>query len=281
MVTIFKFSLRRSLGAILGWGLALGLTALYLMALYNPMVEQQAQLRGLFDAYGESMMAFFGGTMDIFSAAGYLDFSFFSYIPVVVGFFAVVAGSGMVAADEEHGTLDLVLAHPVSRTALFFGRYLAFLVSASSILLLTWAGFALGLPITSLNKTAWDLLLPHISLLGVLLLFGGLSLFLSMALPKRSLATGTAGLILVFNYVITSMARINENLEPVNDLLPLKYYQGGQAVNGLDMVNFLGLLGFGLLFALLAWLLFLRRDIRVSGEGNWKLPAWLSFGARK
>lgn len=277
MVTVFKYSLRRSLGAILGWGLALGLIAFYIMALYKPMLEQQAELRNLMDAYGDTMLAFFGGRLDIFSAAGYLDFAFFSYIAVVVGFFPIVAGTGMLVADEERGILDLLLAHPISRTALFFGRFLALLVSMAVILLLSWAGFALGQPLAGLDATPWDLWLPHLSLLGIMVLFGGLSLFLSLFLPKRSWATATAGLILVFDYVIVSMARVNQDLESLNRLLPLKYYQGGQAVNGLETGHFLALVGFGLLFTLLAWLLFVRRDIRVSGEGTWRLPGWLTF----
>jgi len=29
---------------------------------------------------------------------------------------------------------------------------------------------------------------------------------------------------------------------------------------------------------LLAWLLFERRDVRISGTGSWKLPAWMTMG---
>ncbi len=50
----------------------------------------------------------------------------FSLLPVIVGIFALIAGSGLIASDEESGRLDLILAHPPSRTALFWGRLLAF-----------------------------------------------------------------------------------------------------------------------------------------------------------
>ncbi|MCS7010911.1 MAG: ABC transporter permease [Anaerolineales bacterium] len=269
MFVVFKHSLQRSLGAMLGWGLSLGLITFYLMALYKPILEQQTELRRLLDAYGEAMLAFFGGRLDIFSPAGYLDFAFFSYIAVVVGFFPIVSGAGLLSTDEERGVLDLLLAYPISRTALFFGRFLALLVSIMVILTLSWIGFALGLPLAELDATPWQLWLPHLSMFAMMVLFGGLSLFLSLLLPKHSWATATAGSILVFNYVVTSMARVYENLETLNKFLPLKYYQGGQAVNGLDTGHFVALTGFGLLFTLLAWQLFLRRDIRVSGEGVW------------
>ncbi|MFA5874193.1 MAG: hypothetical protein WC832_09510 [Anaerolineales bacterium] len=35
--------------------------------------------------------------------------------------------------------------------------------------------------------------------------------------------------------------------------------------------------GLTLLFTLLAWLLFERRDVRVSGTGGWKMPAWMKM----
>jgi hypothetical protein len=39
------------------------------------------------------------------------------------------------------------------------------------------------------------------------------------------------------------------------------------------------LFGFAVFFALVAWLLFLRRDIRVSGEGSWRIPG-LAFNRK-
>jgi ABC-2 type transport system permease protein len=60
----------------------------------------------------------------------------------------------------------------------------------------------------------------------------------------------------------------------------LNFYQGGSAVDGLDWVNLSGLTGISLILSLIAWWLFNRREIRVGGEGGWKLPK-LAFGGRK
>lgn len=271
MLTVFTQAMRRWTWQIVGWGGSLFVLALYLMWLYQPMLDQQAQLKDLFDAYGPEMLSFFGGTADIFSAGGYLSFSFFSYITVAVGILALVLGSGLVAADEEKGTLDLILAHPISRTALFWGRWLALLAALVITLGLTWAGFALGQPLAELDATLWELLLPHLSLLAVLSLFASLALCLSLLLPSRSAAASLTGGLLVASYIVTSLAAVNDRLAQINRLSPLKYYQGGSAVDGLNWGYWLGLAGAALVFAGLAWLLFLRRDIRVSGEGNWGL----------
>lgn len=271
MITVFNQALRRCKWQIVGWGSILLILALYLMWLYKPMLEQQAQLKNLLDAYGEEMLSFFGGTTDIFSAAGYLNFGFFSYIPVAVGILALLLGAGLVAADEEKGTLDLILAHPITRTALFWGRWLGLVVVLGAVLLLTWLGFALGLPLSGLGITAGALLLPHISLFSVLLLFAALALFLSLVLPSRTLAASMTGALLVASYIVTSLASVNDKLAPINNLSPLRYYQGGNAVDGLNWGDLLGTLAAALIFTVVAWLLFLRRDIRVSGEHGWTL----------
>jgi len=53
---------------------------------------------------------------------GWLDVEYFSFLPLIIGLFATGAGASLLARDEEGGTLDLILAHPVSRTVLFWGR---------------------------------------------------------------------------------------------------------------------------------------------------------------
>jgi ABC-2 type transport system permease protein len=271
MLTIVRYTFKRSLGQILGWGVTLGLITAYLMVLYKPILEQQTEYKLIFDAYGDTMLAFFGGAIDFVSPAGYLNFVFFSYIPIVAGIFAILIGSGLLAADEERGTLDLILAHPISRTAFFWGRFAAFCGVTGPILLLTWAGFAIGLPFSGMDINVLTLILPHISLFAILVLFGVLALLLSLVMPSRTLAASVSAALMVVSYLVNSLANINENLEVFNNILPLKYYQGGLALNGLDGSNLLVLLGSALLFVFLAWLLFLQRDIRVSGEGSWRL----------
>lgn len=277
MFTIFKNTLQRNLWQLLGWGLTLGLVTLSLTLLYKPMVAQQSQLNSLMQAYGSNFMAFFGGTLDVLSPGGYLDFGYFSYIPIIAGIFSLLVGSGLILADEERGTLDLVLAHPVSRTALFWGRFLAFTCVTAGILFISWLGFLAGLSGTGWDVSTFVLLLPHLDMFAILMLFGSLALFLSMALPSRTLAASLTGGLLVASYFVTSMARVSDKLASLNNFSPLNYYEGGRALDNLNWEHLLALLGFALVFTLLAWLLFERRDVRVSGTGGWKMPAWMTM----
>ena len=93
---------------------------------------------------------------------------------------------------------------------------------------------------------------------------------------RTTLAGTLAGLALVASFFVNGLARIDENLEKVSKFLPLHYYQGGDAVAGLNGEWFFGLLTVAALITWLAWWRFERRDIRVGGEGGWRLPrlAW-------
>ncbi|MBI3242732.1 MAG: ABC transporter permease subunit [Chloroflexi bacterium] len=274
MITVFLHTLARSRGAILGWGISLALLGMYLMTFYDTLAEQQETIMQLISSYPPELMAFFGdmSALTMFTPEGYLGFEFFSFMPLVLGVFAVLAGSSLLVADEENGTLDLVLAYPISRTALFMGRLLGLVAALAAILALTWSGLMIGRNWSSIELSGTELARPFLSLAAVLLFFGALALLLSMLLPSRNLAAMATGLILVASYFVTSLARIDDSLEKIARFSPLNYYQGGNAVVDLNGQWLLGLLGVAALFALLAAWRFQRRDIRVAGEGSWQWP---------
>jgi ABC-2 type transport system permease protein len=273
MFAEFKHALRRLRGRIIGWSIGVGLYSLMMVFLYDAVLEMM-DLTELLDAYPPEMMAFIGVTdaHAIMTPAGYLEAYFFNYMTLIIGIFVIGAAVGMLVGDEERGVLDLVLAHPISRTALFGGRALALVVATGVILLVNWLIWAIPGSQTQLNLTWWEFLLPFVPLLAQLLLFGALALLLSFLLPSARLAGMLTGGLLVGNYLLMGLSRLDERLEGAVRLTPLYYYQGGAAVDGLEWGWLAGTLAVALLFTAASWILFSRRDIRVGGEGSWKLP---------
>jgi ABC-2 type transport system permease protein len=275
MTAVFLHELNRLRNQILGWGLTFALLGWITAAAYNPLYESTQSWQGMLDSLPKGWAAFFGGSGMLFSANSYLDISIFSYGLAILGFFSVLAGAGMLAADEEAGRLDLIQAHPVSRTGQFAGRLLALVTATVLILVLFYAGFLPGLPGSKLDVTLGTLALPFLPLLAEMLLFSMLALFLSMVLPSRGMATMVSGFLLVGSYFLTSLARIVTTLKDIARLSPYNYYQGAQAIDGLNGGWLAGLVAAAALFLLAAWWCYRRRDLRVSGEGGWRLPAWL------
>jgi ABC-2 type transport system permease protein len=266
----FLNHLRRLRGRIIGWGIGLALYGLMMAWFYDAVVGLGEGLEQLLAAYPPEMMAFFGNIQAINTPAGYLDVYYFAYMTMIVGIFAAASGAGLVVGDEERGILDLVLAHPISRSRLFWARLLALAVALALVLLIGWLSWLPGLA-WGIELTAVELLLPFVPLLAVLLFVGTLALLLSQVLPSSRLAATLSAAAVVANFLLIGLANLNDDLESVLDWTPLRYYQGGNAINGLNWTWLLGLLAFAIVFSVLAWLLFERRDIRVGGEHGWRL----------
>jgi ABC-2 type transport system permease protein len=283
MFTIFRNAFSHYRGQILGWGLSLGVLCLYMARFYHTIAAQKESYMKMVDAFPKELMAFFSTSdmSEMFTPSGFLNIEFFSYMPIIIGIFAILAGSGMLSGDEESGTMDLILAHPVSRTALFVGRSLAFLIATIGILVINWVGFLIGLPGSGLDLNALELGRPFISLFAQLMLYGTMALVLSMLLPSRRMAAMTSGILMIASFFITALARLDKSLETLAKISPMNYYQGGQAIDGLKWGWVIGLLGISALFVLIAWWRFERRDIRVGGEGGWRIPIILRLRRRQ
>lgn len=272
MFAIFRRRLFKNWLMILGWGIGLGLLAYYLFDIFEMFSQQEVNLQQYLNALPEGLLAFFGGEdVDFFSPSGFLHLEFFSYMPIILGIMVVTSAANLITRSEEEGSLELILAQPVSRSVVFWSRTLALILSLSLILVIVWGGAAIGLELHEFDITQGQLIWPFISLLSILMLFLSLALFLSMVLPTSGSASLTAGSLVIASFFISSLARIDENLEGINRFSPLKYYQGGAAVEGLK-TNYLWLLfGLALFFLILAWFFFVKRDMRFGGAGGLRL----------
>ena len=92
-----------------------------------------------------------------------------------------------------------------------------------------------------------------------------------MFMPSRSSAAMVSGIVVLAGYIITTLSKAIKGLESWAVFSPLTYYQS-DAMMGFKIVLF------GKLFLAALFLLFLARtgfglrDIRVAGDGGWKLP---------
>ena len=280
MFVEFKHTLRRYTGQILGWGISLALLGIMMVSVYDSLADQMDLYEQMIKSMPEGFMAFFGGLNVMASPEGFIAMEFFSYMPLILGIFAVQAGSGLLVRDEEEGTLDLILAHPVSRTGLFLGRLLAFLLAMGLILGIAWLGIIVPMNWSTLSLSGIAVARPFLSLYAQMVIFGSAGLVLSLFLPSRRWTSMFTGLLLVASFFVEGFAEINENLESIARLTPLSYYQHLEAFGGLKGEWLLGLFSASMVLIGLAWWRFSRRDIRVAGEGGWRLPDLKPFTER-
>lgn len=278
MGTVFVHTLKRMRGALLGWGLSLAGLVVLFMSFYDDLAAQGAAMTELMKSYPPEVLALFGSVWDLASPQGFLGMYFFSYMPLILGIFAVLAGAGLLLQDEEDGVLDLLLAHPISRTQMFVGRLLGLMAVIAGILLLSYLTMLISMQWTQMELTAADLARPFIALYVQIFFLSTFPLMLSLLMPGRTTAAMTSGLLLVIAYFVNSLSMEVDGLHPAARFTPMHYYQGGEAIaEPLKWNYLLGLLALAAIFLLVAWWRWQGRDIRVSGEDVW---SWRGLLAR-
>jgi len=281
MFTVIRYTLRGSRGAIIGWGIGLASLGIMMGSLFDMMATSSDLIVAYMESMPELAEMFDIGSMG--TPIGWLDVEYFSFVPLIVGLFASGVGASLLARDEERGTLDLILAHPVSRTTLFWGRFLATTLVIIILLLISWASLLLTMT-WSENFTipAFELLLPFISLFGILMFFMTLALLFSMLLPARSTANMLTAMLLVASFFITFLSEAVDQLERAADFSPLTYLETATAIeDGLNLTWFGVFIAIDLVLALISWQMFQRRDVRVGGEGSWRLQDLKTVFVRK
>ena len=271
MFAEFKHTIRRLRGQAIGWSIGVALYGLLLGSIYDSVATMEG-LDELIKGYPPEMLAFFGNMTAMTTPWGYLDIEYFTFINMIIGIFAIGACVNLIVGDEEKGLLDLVLAHPISRSGLYWGRLLAFTTVIALILLIGWLSLVMPSGAYGFDLTPTEFLRPFLSLFAILMFFSTFALLLSLILPSARFAGMLSGGLMVANFLLIGLSNINPDLEPFLKFTPMVYYQGGEAIIGLEWEWLIGLLTMAVLFALLAWIPFQKRDISVSGEHSWQLP---------
>lgn len=277
MISLIWNTVQRLRWHIIGWAVGLAYLGSMIVTVARTISNMSEMVERLVSAFPEGLIKFFGGLEGFSTPPGFVNTKFFSQLPLLLGIFAIAAGSGLLVSDEESGVMDLLMGNPISRSRLFLARVLGLLVSTVIILDVGLIATITPLFWVDIDLTAGQLARAFLPVLAQVLFMASLSLLLSMVLPSRRTTVYVAGGYLVAGYFIDGFAHMMSTLEPLAKLTPFYWYQGGKVMTEAIHWTWLsGLFALTLVFLVLAWWRFQRRDLRVGGEGTWRLPAFLS-----
>jgi ABC-2 type transport system permease protein len=204
---------------------ALGLSAVIALNIaFYPSVRDDPALSDYAKDLPESVRALFaGGELDIVSPAGYLNSQIYALAaPLVLLIFTIGAGAGAVAGEEERGTLDFLLAHPVRRRDYAVQRFLALAVLVAALTIVLLATVALGSRLVELEIGFGRLLAASVSVGLLALLFGTLALAAGAISVGRARAIAVAAGLAVAAWIFDGLAQAVDALEAWRPILP--YY---------------------------------------------------------
>lgn len=259
----FTKALHDARRSLLGWAIAIvGVGAMY--AAFWPTM-QAPEMKKAMEAYPQGLLEAFNYS-DVTSAAGYLGSAVYGLVvPLLVAVFAIATGTRAVAGDEEAGTLDLVLAHPVGRARLGLQRFAALVVAILlAVGLLGLAMVALSGPaqFEGIGAGEFAAMSLQLGLFGIT--FGALAYAVGASTGSRALALAVAAGVAVLAYIANSVLPQIEGLEWARNLSPFHWYLGGSPlVNGLQVTGPLLLLATTVVLVAVGTWIFTRRDVAV------------------
>jgi putative exporter of polyketide antibiotics len=89
-------------------------------------------------------------------------------------------------------------------------------------------------------------------------------------------------MLVVASFFITLLSGVADQLERAADFSPMTYLETATAIeDGLNLTWFGVFIAIDLVLALISWQMFQRRDVRVGGEGSWRLQDLKTVFVRK
>ena len=198
------------------WSWVTGVVAfcLVMLSIY-PTIRGNHAFSKLIDAYPAPLKKLFNVT-DYTTSVGYLRAEVFSFMaPLLISIFAVIVGTDLLGGEEERGTIDLLLANPISRRRVVVEKWLALLAGVGALCLTLEVTLGLVGPLFKLHL-GWRPLSAEILGLGLFALFAGTTaMAFAAATGGRGIARGAAAAITVAMYLLATLAQLVSALQPV------------------------------------------------------------------
>ncbi len=194
---------------------------------------------------------------------GYITFRYLgAVVPLMLSFWLIAAGAGLVRREEERGTLDVLLATPQTRMRLLLEKLVALGIASLLVAVLIALGVVAGEAGIG-HVDGVRALLTGLNLSLLAFFFGMVALLVSQFTSSRGTATGvTSGLLLLALVLDITGREVNGSW--VQYFSPFYYYN----LNRPLIPSFhdspaaaLLLVGLSALCAVLSLVLFVRRDI--------------------
>jgi ABC-2 type transport system permease protein len=226
VTSLFGIAVRDVRWAIVAWSIGLGLFGAAMGATFT-LFKDQTELDDLF---GDEASGFAGGVDSFTSLAGYIDSQILAILPIILGIYAIVAGSRMLAGEEEQGRLDLWLSTPISRTTWALSRLGALFLMIIIVTIGTGIGIVAGLAATGETTDLGLVFLDTLDAIPATLFIAALAFVLSAVFHRRRAASVIATLFLIGSFLLVGIAGLADELDALKWASLFHYYNESKII---------------------------------------------------
>ena len=210
----------------------------------------------------ESMRELLGSAEDYQTITGFVDLQIIAQMVFFTLIMGVIAGTSLVAGEENSGNLQTLLAQPVRRVRVYLEKYAALSIMVAIVTFGLFFGVIAGVLILGETINIFRLLAASAMVWLVTMFFATLAYSVGAFTGKRGVAGVVAGAYAFVGYMLTALAGAADALEKLNYASPFYYFNTPSVLReGFDLGN-IAVLCFGIIiFIILGLLRFIRRNI--------------------
>jgi ABC-2 type transport system permease protein len=248
--------------SLIAWSVGMTAALLLYLPLFPTLGGKDSQMSQLIGQLPKQLVQALGYAQ-IATGSGYTEATFHGLVGFVLLVIAASSwGAAAVAGDEESGSLELTLAHGVTRPQIVLERTLGvtirliWLVLLSAILILVLnPGAQLGLSLSGVAAVS-------AAYLGLGLLSATLGIAVGAVTGRKNYAVAASAGIAVLGYVVNAIGAQRPDLDALRDYTPYGWaFHNTPLASGPDWAGLGLLFGCSLLFVIVAVVTFRRRDI--------------------
>lgn len=259
--SIFLKTLYEKRWTMIFWSIGVAAMSLLMMGFFHSFKD--GGFDELLNNLPKSFQGLVGDISSLKTIAGYVSQQVFALrIPLLTLIMGIILFTGLLAGDEADGTLQTVLAQPVSRTKIFVQKFLAGALVSLIVCSAAIVGILIGLVLINEGMSFLRLIQAVVGAWLITLVFGTLGFAIGAISGKRGLAGSLTGLIAFSAYLITSFLPNVSGLSTIEKLSPFHYYNKPSiAEYGLKDSNVLLMLVVIAILLVISLVIFRKRDI--------------------
>ncbi len=257
--SIFLKTLYEKRWAMVWWGLAMFATTLLIVVLFPTFQESFGQsLQNVPD----SLKQVLGNATDYQRIEGFLHLQVFMQMIFLTIIYGIILCTGLIAGEESRGTLQTLLAQPVSRTKVYFHKIAAASVILWIVNFALFVGILVGCLLIGESPDYWRVFLATNVTWLVSMVFSLFGFALGSATGKRGISGAFAGIYVFLAYLISSLVATVDWLKYPNHLSPIKYLSEPRVLEkGIDTSSLILLISPCIGLVVAGWYMFRKRDI--------------------
>ncbi|MFC1632582.1 ABC transporter permease subunit [Patescibacteria group bacterium] len=267
MFTIFWRTIKDRKTSLIVYCLGAVLVVWMFIAMFPTIQEQSENFAKLAESYPEGFMAAFGiEQMSFDTIESFLSLEHYSILfPIMIIFLLLGLAGAAIAREVEKGTIENLLSKPISRTKVFFGKYLAGIFALVLFIIFGVFSTALLCEISGI-----EYVLKAHALVGALSFFFGwavlsISFMFSTIFSERNKTHMASGMILLGMYLANVAASLLDKISDLKYISLFYYFDYNTALldSQLELLPIIVLGGVAIICTAIGVVWFNKRDIAV------------------